>query len=199
MLIPVPNVTGQTEEAATRILKDAGFDVVVVRAFNEFFEKDRVIGQNPQADTNVQQGTKVTITVSRGPPLVEVPDLTNRSKADAKATLTNLDFKFKVIEEYSLTVAKGDVIRTQPPASTKLPKGSTVTLVISKGPKPVVMPNVLGMTEADARAKLEGLNLVVDVVTIPYPGEVGVVLLQSPTAGQTIHEGDHVTIWVSQG
>jgi len=199
VLIPVPNVTGQTEEAATRILKDAGFNVVVVRAFNEFFDKDRVIGQNPQPDTNVEQGTKVTITVSRGPPLVEVPDLSNRSKADAKEILSNLDFKFKVIEEYSLTVAEGDVINTQPAAGTSVQKGSTVTLVISKGPKPVVMPNVVGMTEAQARAKLEGLNLLVDVVTVPYPGEVGVVVLQAPTDGKTIHEGDHVTIYVSQG
>jgi beta-lactam-binding protein with PASTA domain len=197
VFVAIPSVTGLTEDAATKALKDAGFQVVVVKAFDEFTEKGSVVSQNPQAATSVEQGTTVTITISRGPPLIQVPDLTNQSKADAKAALQNLGFVVKFTQEFSIDVANGNVIRTNPLAGTRAPKGDTVTVVLSNGPKPVVMINVVGLTQADATSALQRLGLLVNVITVPYPGTPGLVFAQAPLEGVTIHEGDSVTIYVS--
>ena len=70
-------------------------------------------------------------------------------------------------------------------------------MILSKGPEPVVMINVVGLTQADATAALQRLGLVVNVITLPYPGTPGLVVLQTPLEGVTIHEGDGVTIYVS--
>ena len=91
---------------------------------------------------------------------------------------------------------RGLVISTQPRAGTTQPKGSTVTLVVSKGPKTFPMPDVTGMRTADAQGQLESLGLVVKVV--PLPGTNGdTVVFQSPDPGTTVEQGQTVTIYVT--
>src|SRR5262249_28457881 len=131
------------------------------------------------------------------PPLIQVPDLTNQPKADAKASLEALGFVVKFKNEFSIDVADGNVIRTEPAAATRAPKGDTILVILSKGPRPVVMINVVGLTQEAATSALQGLGLVVNVITLPYPGVPGLVVLQTPNEGVTIHEGDGVTIYVS--
>src|SRR5204863_6506650 len=107
-------------------------------------------------------------------------------------------FTVKVKEDFSTDIEKGLVISTDPPAGTKQPKGSKVTMTVSKGPKSFDMPDVTGMRTGAAQSELEKLGLVVKISVLPIQVPPDTVLLQSPGAGTTVHQGDVVTLYVSQ-
>lgn len=195
-LIPVPDVGGQDEDQATKTLTDAGFKVQVDREFHETVPKGKVIRQDPGPDQTIQEGATVTLVVSKGPPPVRVPDVTGQTTADAQATLEALGFHVEVTQDFSTDVPRGHVISTDPPPGSKPPKGSTVMLFVSKGPKTFPMPNVVGMQREAAVAKLEALGLSVTVVEVP--GTHGnQVVFQDPDPGVTVEQGQQVTIYVT--
>jgi serine/threonine-protein kinase len=196
-LIGVPDVSGKSEEEASTILTDAGFKVDVKREYDDTVRSGRVIRQDPGPDQEIQEGSTVTIVVSRGPPPVKIPDVTGRLTRDARATLEALGFHVEVTQDFSTEVPKGHVISTDPPSGEKAPKGSRVTLFVSKGPKTFKMPDVVGMQREAAVAELEGLGLVVNIVEIP--GTHGnQVVYQDPDPGVTVEQGQQVTIYVTQ-
>jgi serine/threonine-protein kinase len=189
-------VTGKPEAQATQTLQRAGFQVKVQREFHDAIAEGDVIRQDPGPDQTIQEGAVVTLVVSKGPPPVRIPDVTGQTRAEAQATLEALGFQLEVNEDFSTDVPKGRVISTDPPAGEKPPKGSTVTLVVSKGPKTFPMPNVVGMMREAAVKKLEGLGLRVKVVEIP--GTKGnQVVFQDPDGGVTVEQGQQVTIYVT--
>jgi serine/threonine-protein kinase len=124
--------------------------------------------------------------------------VTGQLAADATQALEQLGLSVETTQQFSTEVAKGKVIGTDPVAGTSLPKGSTVTLVVSKGPKTFPMPDVTGMRTADAQSLLEGLGLLVHIEMLPIHDPPDTVLLQDPGAGTTVQQGEQVTIYVSQ-
>jgi serine/threonine-protein kinase len=194
-LVAVPGVEGKREKPARQALQQAGFKVTVERRFDESVPKGTVIGQSPQAGTKLEVDSTVTITVSKGPQPVVIPDVTGEKADKAMSTLTGLGFQVTEAQDFSTDVEEGKVIRTDPPVGTQLPRGSAVSLVVSKGPKTFAMPNVRGMTSEDARALLEGLGL--HVTQIQVPGSIGdTVVGQKPDPGKKVAQGDDVTIYV---
>jgi eukaryotic-like serine/threonine-protein kinase len=196
-LVAVPDVTGKSQDEATEILSDAGFEVATKREFHDSVPQGSVIRQDPGADQQIQEGATVTIVVSRGPPLVNIPDVTGQPTADARRTLEALGFHVEATQDFSTDVPRGQVISTDPPSGQRAPKGSTVTLFVSKGPRTFSMPDVVGMQREAAIKKLEGLGLSVKVVEIP--GTRGnQVVYQDPDPGVTVEQGQQVTIYVTQ-
>jgi serine/threonine-protein kinase len=196
-LISVPDVGGQAAAPATKTLTDAGFKVEVQREFDDDTPEGNVIRQDPGPDQRIQEGATVTLVVSKGPPPVKVPDVTGQTTAEARGTLEALGFHVEVTQDFSTEVPRGHVISTDPPSGKKAPKGSTVTLFVSKGPKTFSMPDVVGMQREAAVTKLEGLGLSVKVVEIP--GTHGdQVVYQDPDGGTTVEQGQQVTIYVTQ-
>jgi eukaryotic-like serine/threonine-protein kinase len=194
-LVAVPRLTGLTEEAAAAALRAKGFVVKVTRAFDDAAAKGTVAGQSPQAGTRIEAGSEVTISVSRGPELVRLPDVHGQAAGVATATLQSLQLQVTSIEDFSVDVARGSVIRTDPPAGESVPKGASVTIVVSKGPRTFAMISVIGLASADASAKLGDLGLVVREVQVP--GSIGdTVVGQEPAAGQTVEQGANVTIFI---
>jgi beta-lactam-binding protein with PASTA domain/predicted Ser/Thr protein kinase len=194
-LVHVPRVTGKDRDAARLALERAGFVVTVKTAYNDQVHKGDVIDQNPNADQEIRKGSKVTITVSLGPELVKVPDVAGQPADTAAATLQSLGFDVTTNKDFSIDVPSGKAIGTDPPAGEHLPKGSAVTLIVSKGPETFPMPNVVGMDADQAKAKLKALGLKVHEVQVP--GSIGnKVVGQQPNAGTTVHQGEEVTIYV---
>jgi len=192
----LPDVRGATQADAEAALTSAGFTPLVVTSSSETVPKGHVIDQNPEGGHQVVKGLAVTITVSSGPPPVQIPDLASQPQASAQTALQNLGFTVKVRQDFSDTVPAGDVISTNPPAGSLAPKGSKVTLIVSKGPKTFAMPDVVNMSTEAAKAELEGLGLIVDVIVLP--GTTGdQVAAQSPAPGTTVHAGDTVKIYVT--
>ena len=194
----VPDVTKLSEQDATKTLTDLGFVVSVRRDFDDTVAMGLVIRQSPDPQTKLAEGAKVTITVSKGPPPVGVPNVVGQAAADAKATLEALGFKVKQKNDFSTSVPKGDVISTDPPAGESAPKGSKITMTVSKGPKTFAMPNVVGMTKEEAMSFLENLGLVVKVYVLPLTDPPNTVVLQDPDTGATVSQGQTVKIFVTQ-
>jgi len=193
-LITVPNVVGLSQGAATRKLEALGFRVRVKRDFNDNVHAGDVISQSSQ-DVKLEKGSQVVITVSRGPELVTIHDVSGQPVDQATGTLQSLGFQTTTTKEFSTTVPVGHVIGTDPPAGQSIPKGNSVTLVVSKGPKTFPMPNVVGEKAAQAKARLEALGLVVREVQVP--GSINdTVVGQKPDPGTTVHQGEDVTIYV---
>ena len=197
---PVPPLIGQTLEDAERLLEEADLTLGTV---DERPDPDRaegiVIEQTPSAGVEVGRGTPVNVVVSTGPELVVLPDLTGLSEREAVAALNQLGLRFTFApEEHSSTVAEGLVIRTDPLPDTEMQSGDTVLLVISQGPAPVAVPNLIGLTPAQAEAILDDIGLALNVSSstqpVADPGQDGLVISQVPSVGATVFPGDIVRV-----
>ncbi len=190
----VPGVEGKREAAARKLLITAGFVPKVRRAYDDEVPRGRVIRQSTEEGNRLERGAPLTITISRGPAPIEIPELAGRQASEAALTLETLGFEVDEAEEFSVEVDRGIVIRTQPETGRKELPGSTVTIVVSKGPREFAMPNVVGMPVDDAQTQLEGLGLRVKVIRLP--GFRGTdVKLQRPDAGTTVQGGEEVSIY----
>jgi eukaryotic-like serine/threonine-protein kinase len=195
-LVQIPNVRGQSEARATERLRELGLVVNVEREYHDTVLRFDVIDQNPRGGTTIEVGKTVTLTVSRGKPPVEVPDLVGRTEEEAGALVTGAGLALRVTEEFSDTVPRGSVISQAPKAGTIVRKGDTVSIVLSKGPRTFAMPKVVGMSRDEAVARLEGLGLVVREIQLPSTTGDRVVYTK-PKAGTTVQSGQEVRIYLA--
>ena len=199
---PVPLVKGQTVAAATMRLERLHFVVHSRHVRRDGTHRGQVLGTDPSTGNKVSEGDAVTIVVSNGQPLVTVPkSLVGLTEAVASARLGGLGLEVSAsAEQYSEDVPEGHVLATVPPVGTRLEKGSAASLVVSKGPKPRVIPSVSGMTLDQAKAALRDLGLSPSVVE-RYDTKVdkgGLIGLQ-PGPGATVARGATVQVVVSKG
>jgi serine/threonine-protein kinase len=195
----VPNVAGMTEADAILELEKTGLDVAlpVTRAFSPDVAEGLVISSDPPVDAMVAKSSKVVLVVSKGTELVKVPDVTNMKRAQAEKALTDALFNVKVSEDFSDTVQKGSVISQRPDAGVSVDAGSTIEIVVSKGPAPVTVPDVTDMSVEDATDDLERLGLKVSVSYVDSM-EDGIVINQSPLPGTQVAKGTTVTLTVGK-
>ncbi|GAA3237753.1 hypothetical protein GCM10020256_57500 [Streptomyces thermocoprophilus] len=143
----------------------------------------------------------MTLTVSRGPETVKVPDLKGYRLEKARSVLKDSGLEpGMVTREFSDDVPKGFVISTNPSAGTERHADSAIALVVSKG-SPVDVPDVTGEDLAEARSDLEtaGLNVVVADERVNSEHDAGKVAAQTPESGSEAAEGDTVTLTLSKG
>ncbi len=129
--VDVPDVTGESESAATSDLKAAGFAVSSQTAESDSVDKGYVIKQSPTG--SAEKGSTVTITVSSGSSKVSVPDVVGKSESSASSALENAGFSVNVAYASSSSVSSGDVISSSPGSGSLAKKGSTVTITVSTG------------------------------------------------------------------
>ncbi len=197
-LLPVPDFVGMSESAAAKAAREAGFELdVPQRKASTTTKKGDVISQSPEAGAQAARGSLIELVVSEGPEFKQVPDVVGKSSSQAQKTLAQDGFKVKQGEDFSETVKKGVVISQSPDAPAIVTAGSTITIVISKGPDRVIVPDVTGMSEAAAKKELEDLGLKVTVNYQASPDE-GFVLTQDPPHDAQVKRGDNVTIWVGK-
>ncbi len=164
----VPDVVGQTAVTARALLLQESFQVEIVTEESDAVAADTVIGQDPAPGTEADPGTKVTLRVAASTGKLAVPDVAGRTPDEANQTLATTGFRTSVQSESSATVAKGVVVRTDPPAGTQLEKGGAVVIYVSAGTE-VAVPSVIASAEADAVARLTQLGFSVDRRTDRWP------------------------------
>ncbi len=195
----VPNVVGNTLEEATSKLRAKGFSINPEDVPDESSKPGTIISQEPRADTESAAGAEVKVRVASISGTIAIPDVTNQLADDAKLTLTKLLFRTSVNVEASEKIEKGKVIRTEPPAGTKVGRGSAVVIYRSGGLGTRV-PQLRGLTQAEAETKMatDAPGLKLDVTTRPVidPTEVGTVVAQSPAADSDADPGSTVSIRV---
>ncbi|MFF9145370.1 Stk1 family PASTA domain-containing Ser/Thr kinase [Streptomyces sp. NPDC014861] len=198
----VPAVLGQTEQVAAGRLADAGLELGTTRrAFSDVYERGTVMGVDPAPGERVRSHATVTLTLSRGPEIVKVPNLKNKPLDEAKRILAEQGLAPGVVTtEFSTTVAQGAVIGSDPEPGTERAPDSAVALLVSKG-APVDVPDVTGETVDDATATLReaGLDVSVAPERIHSPEDAGAVAAQSLAEGSRAAKGDAITLTVSKG
>jgi serine/threonine-protein kinase len=158
------------------------------------------VAQDPPAQEVVDEGTVVTLNVSKGVKTVAVPDVLDQSEASARAELEAAGFTVSVIEAASDTTPEGLVSAQNPDPGTEAAKGSTVTITVSTGPSTAEVPNVVGQQREAAVDDLQDAGFDVNVETVPVtdPTQDNVVQDQAPNGGSEAQSGSTVTIFVGE-
>ena len=197
--VTVPQVIGRNEVDAERELRTAGLKVQRREVQDEVNPVRQVTAQQPLANTAVKRGATVTISVSTGPPIVGVPDVRNRTAEVAREMLTTAGFRVDVRSENS-DRDPNTVIDQAPAANTRAPKGSVVTLTVSKGLEQVPVPNVRGRTLNEAANLLGQAGFRTTSRTESSSDfDEGEVIRTEPGVGTPLERNSTVTIIVSSG
>ena len=192
----IPVLTGLTPEAALKLLtnqplKSAG----IVEEFNTTIPKGLVISTNPSNGQKVKRDTPVTIFVSKGVEQIALATYVGQSADQAQNELTEAGFNVESSFAYSETAAAGTVVSQVPSGVVSAAKGSTITLVVSKGSKFVFIPNIYSIETTKAMATLKDLGLKVKVRSIGKK-TIKYVTNVSPKVGAKVLRGTVVTITV---
>lgn len=193
----VPDINGLTVSAASDLLRDSG--LVLGQQSVQFSERpvDTVISQNPTPGVTLQSGASVDVVISGGRETIVVPQLVGLTSADqAQQDLRALGLALGTLTEVESEQPAGVVVATDPPSGTEVQLGSVVNIEVSKGTKNI--PNLVGLTEAQARSDLINAGFVVNVVTqedaVAAPGTV---LAQTPRPGRKVAPGSLVTLTIA--
>ena len=202
----VDNYIGMSLSAAREKI-DGKFKIKVEEEYSADYAKDLVIRQDPESDTELEEGKTLTLVVSKGTRTedkVSVPGVVGKRESSAKSELEAAGLKVSVKTKYSTDVAKGKVISQSPGSGNQVTKNSTVVITVSQGEKPETMvrvPNLRYSTESEARSELKNSNLVLGSVLTEYSDSVekGLVIRQTVSSGSKVKEGTAVGIYVSLG
>ncbi len=166
--------------------------------------ENHIISQYPLGGERVRQTRKIIVTISLGPAVLTVPDLTNLSLREARILLENQKLTVGDIEEiYSDEFARGTVISQYPAAGEEILLETEIDLLVSKGPEPnmVPVPNLIGLSLEEAIEKLEGLNFKIGNISEKMTRRFlsNQVAEMAYEAGTAIPEGSEVDLVVSSG
>jgi len=194
--VEVPELVGVREPRALELVREAGLESELRRrAGNK--PAGVVLAQKPEGGARVPEGEAVLLTVSRGPARETVPDLVGEQLNDALEDLQAAGFTSKVTQVFAAE-ASGVVVKQEPAAGEKLKEGSAVALTVSKGQKPVPVPDVVGQQVSEATAILRQAGFEVNIVPVPSNEPTGSVVAQNPAAGAVPKPGTTVRLNVAQ-
>ncbi|MFM7063992.1 MAG: PASTA domain-containing protein [Actinomycetes bacterium] len=163
-------LSGQPLEQVETALTEAGFKVGrTTRANDEKVAAGDVVSATPAVAPSpkgqVPRGTVVALVVSDGPaPRVLPADMVGSDAATLRTQLESLGLVVSLGQSFSATVPSGAVVSTDPAPGTEVARGSTVNVVVSTGPPPVPVPNVVGKKGSDAVRTLQEAGFLVPVV-----------------------------------
>lgn len=218
----VPDVVGMNIDEASVVVSSANFQLVILDSFTDSAAPGTVILQSPEAGSREDVGGEIVVTVARAsegpapvpvspppalatPPLATgplVPDVTGMAQTEAEAALRVAGYQVTSTTRSDATAAIGTVISQEPPANTAAAAGATVSLAISAGNIPVIVPDLACVPLDEAVLELTNLGL------RPAIGGVGTgegctstensVTNQEPLAGTSVGAGAVVTLETTQ-
>jgi serine/threonine-protein kinase len=200
-MIEVRNVAGLQLEAARNLLEADGFEVNEVFESSETVEAGVVIRTDPAGGELAPVGSTIDLIVSAGTERIAVPPLVGLTEGQARTAIEEAGLQVgNVTERADPEIAAGLVIESIPGSGVEISPSIPVDLVVSTGPEVVVVPNVVELSEREATAQLNALDLVVRV-NEEFSNEIpeGSVIRQDPVAGTELVIGDEVLIVVSLG
>jgi serine/threonine-protein kinase len=200
--VPVPPLANLTVKQAEAKLAPLGLTLDPSQSdFSETVGKGDIISTDPGSGAEVREGATITAIVSKGPERYEVPDVRGKTVDEATALLADSNLAVGGTKQaFDEKVEKGLVVSSTPKTGTELKRGQSVDLVVSKGPAPVKIPNLVGKTKESATESLTKAGLEVKYAdayskTVPE----GSVVSSNPKAGATVPKGGTVTLTISLG
>ncbi len=200
---PLDQMAGKLQQEAEIVLTGLGLVPEVRSEENSGVEVGRVIRTEPAAGTQVKQGDTIIVVVSAAPGEESIPVVEGLSQANALTELQGEPYFFSVTvqPEASATIPAGRATRTDPAAGQPLAIGGSIKLFVSSGPALVKVPTLTGLTEAQARAKLQQLGLGVQVTLADVPAgdpNDGKVTAQNIASGTDVAPGTVIKLTVGK-
>jgi serine/threonine-protein kinase len=158
-----------------------------------------VLAQSPRAASVEPHGTHVTLTISAGQRLAQLPPVVGLSQQQAQVAIENAGFTIGDVVTQPSDAPKGQVLSTDPSSGASIPLPARVSMIVSGGAATVVMPDVVGRELPSARASIEQLGLgmlpvIVDTVSASAPNTV---VAQTPAAGRVVPANSKVRLTVA--
>lgn len=169
-------------------------------------EKDgTILEQDVKAGDTVKRGSQINVVIAgKGDStseMVKIPSVIGKTKSSAKSTLESAGFSVTFeYGDYNNSVAADVVTAQSPSAKNQAAKGSTVTVTLSPGQKPITVPNVVGASQSQAESALAGAGLKYTYADSQYSDTVAVGNVISQTkSGETVAAGTTITLTLSKG
>jgi serine/threonine-protein kinase len=200
----VPQLIGTPVDDAKASLINHGFKVkIAAGVYRLNIPAGDVASVDPVAGTSLEKGATVTLVPSLGAKPVPVPDLIGKTIPEARSLLEHAHLTLAEPPKQQFSDRPEGVIIAieNVPANGKAPRNSAIDVVVSKGPKPVPVPKVVGATVEDATKALEDAGFAVDASKTKFSTDVerGRVIRQNPADGKLLQPGQTVTLVVSLG
>lgn len=195
-----PEVTNIPQEQAFQALKANGLEYTTQEAFSEDVAVGSVISTDPAGNARTLRGTKVVVTVSKGPERYAMPEVVGQELSRARSAIESTNLAVgQVKEDWSESVEAGLVISASASAGDLLPPGAKIDLVVSKGRQPITIKDYKGTDADQASRELKKQGFTVEV-SEEHSDTVaaGQVISQDPASG-TGHRGDTVKLVKSLG
>jgi serine/threonine-protein kinase len=198
-MIPVPGVIGKSKANAAALVQEQGLKFEIAdRERTGEVEPGHVISQTPE-NGEIEEGSTIEVVVSAGYPKLPVPDVVGLTLRQAESRFAPHKLEVGSVEQVFSQKPAGVVI-SQSPVDEDLPWYSKVDLVVSKGPEPIEVPQVTGMSASDAAKAIEAAGFVpVPIEEYSDDVEEGEVIGTDPSGGQVAGKGGEVRIIVSLG
>lgn len=197
--VVVPRVIGLDVAAASKVLSDAGLQVIVISRVAPNAQPGTVADQKPDPDSEALPGLSVTIYIPR---VSQLPQMVGRPADAVCAELVALSLQCNRTEANSDTIAVGSVVSTNPGGGSQFSEGAVVEVLVSRGPVvDVAIPDVAGMTEEDARAALRtaGFGAITSAMEQSADREQGQAIRTDPAAATTVRSDQPITLYLSSG
>ncbi len=196
----MPALVYKQEDVATQLLTNIGISPSVESLSSELLASGVVAEQSVQKDETVTPGDAVVMKVSTGSKPFAMPNVTGDTEENAVKTLRDSSLAVSVEYDYDAKVEEGHVISQSIAAGEDVTRGTTVTIVVCSSEDLIELSDVSGLTQEEAKTKLEALGLKVEINEV-YSDEVeeGLVMSQAPEAGTRQKAGSTVVLTISKG
>jgi len=199
----VPNVQGRSLSEARRLLGNSDLELEVTKEiYSEKSKPGCVVSQKPKANSKVKSGRVVFVTISKGRELVPVPYLIGLQLRSAKINLMKSGFELgEVYYDFSDNIPQDAIISQSKQAGSKIPYGERIDITVSKGgEEQIKIPNLLGMTQSEARVAIDESGLLLGTVYEKVDGTYlpGIVIQQYPSPGETAKSGAYINITITK-
>ncbi|MEX1210010.1 MAG: Stk1 family PASTA domain-containing Ser/Thr kinase [Candidatus Nanopelagicales bacterium] len=200
--VTVPGIIGLDEQAAATALQDVGLRLEVSgQEFSETVAAGLVLSSDPAPGASTGVDSLISVVLSQGPERYAVPDVVGEPLAIARTTLSEANLGVGIITEaWDSSIAAGSIVSTVPGVGEELMSGTLIDIVVSKGPKPVKIPGLTGVSADEASAQLEAAGLIV-TTSEEFSSSIasGLVISTSPEKGARVDVGGTVALVVSKG
>lgn len=201
--VKVPTVIGLPEQEALDLLAGKKLKGEIAdRVYDDSLAEGKVTEQGTEQGTIVDIGTTIKLTISKGPNVVEIPDLDGKNEEEATKKLKDLGFKVSPNYKYSDDIEEGYIISSSPSAGETANVGDTIKINISRGQQTqnTKVPTILNMTQSEAVEELGRFDLEIGEIEEEWSNYgVGIVIGQSHSAGDVVPKGTKINIRVSKG
>jgi serine/threonine-protein kinase len=200
-VVEVPSIVGMEVGQAREVLESKGLKFGLLgKTFSDVIPAGFIISQSPEEGLTVKRQRRIEALVSLGQESIMVPDVVGLKASQARILLERAGLVAAGEEdEVSEIVRKGCVIRTDPPAKARVPRGAEISLFVSLGRATMDMPILEGRTLAEALRIIEAMELRIAQVDSVSSADVrpGIVLSQKPQSGSRVVKGQEVDLTVS--